>query len=250
MIHFKNEIESHEHSLSVLKLLYEYDSFMDSISVVADMGCGSGLDANWWATLMNREDPPKPHDYIVYAVDKNISRLDPNTQSLANVVPIQGDFNERIIPRAVDLVWSHDSFQYSIDPLRTLHNWNNMMNVNGMLVLMVPQHQSYEYDRIKTCSYSGSYYHYNVCNLMYMLAVNGFDCRDCYVWTDTNNNWLYFAVYKSFAPLDPAATSWHDLADLKLINDSAMESLNKYGYIRQEELLFSWLDKDLRFAKN
>jgi hypothetical protein len=56
---FKNSLESHAHSRTILDLLYEYDDFMDSITVVADMGCGDGQDMIWWNTLYNREDPRK-----------------------------------------------------------------------------------------------------------------------------------------------------------------------------------------------
>jgi hypothetical protein len=65
-----------------------------------------------------------------------------------------------------------------------------------------------------------------------------------------NYGWIHFAVYKSQDPMDPASTSWFDLADRGLISDSAMKSLNKFGHVRQEELLFTWLDKDWRIAKN
>ena len=48
---FKNAYASHDHSRGILDLIYGYDSFLDSLSIVADFGCGAGLDAEWWATL-------------------------------------------------------------------------------------------------------------------------------------------------------------------------------------------------------
>lgn len=250
MAQFRNAQESHEHSRDVLDMLYQYDTFMDSISVVADMGCGEGLDVNWWATLMTRDDPPEPHDYVVYAIDKNTKSIEPDILKNKNVRVIEGDFEQRLLSRDVDLMWSHDSFQYAMNPLGTLKVWNEQMSVNGMLVLNVPLHTTYGYDRLNTRSFSGCYYTYNICNLMYMLAVNGFDCRDCYIYMAPNYGWIHMAVYKSMAPMDPARTTWFDLADKNLVNDSVMGSLNKYGHVRQEELIFTWLDKDWRFAKN
>ena len=47
---FRNEEESHQHSLQTLNQLYEYDDFMMSIKTVADLGCGTGKDLIWWAT--------------------------------------------------------------------------------------------------------------------------------------------------------------------------------------------------------
>lgn len=248
---FKNDLESHEHSLDVLKMLYEYDSFLDSLKVIADMGCGSGLDVKWWAELTTRDDPPIPHEYTVYAIDRDLSKIDKTIlQANKNIIPLQADFESVHIPLQVDLMWSHDSFQYAMNPLATLARWNRYMNKDGMLVLNVPMHTTYAYDRLQTRSYSGCYYTYNVCNLMYMLAVNGFDCRDCYIYMAPNYGWIHFAVYKSYEAMDPATTSWFDLADKNLLNDSVVASLNKYGSVRQEELIFTWLDKDWRFAKN
>jgi hypothetical protein len=86
--------------------------------------------------------------------------------------------------------------------------------------------------------------------MMYMLAVNGFDCRDCYVYAAPNYGWIHFAVYKTYEPFDPTTTSWFDLAEKGLISDSAIASLNSYGHVRQEDLVFTWLDKNWRSAKN
>jgi SAM-dependent methyltransferase len=237
--------------MDVLGMLYQYDSFLDSLKVIADMGCGSGLDSKWWAELMTRDDPPVPHKYLVYAVDRDTSKIDPKILAdNKNINVIQHDFETVHLPRKADLVWSHDSFQYCLNPLKTLAHWNHSMNQNGMLVLNIPMHTTYSYDRLQTRAHSGSFYTYNICNLMYMLAVNGFDCRDCYIYMAPNYGWIHFAVYKSFEAFDPATTSLFDLADKNLLSDSAMDCLNKYGHLRQEELRFIWLDKDWRLAKN
>jgi len=244
MKNFKNSIESYEHSLTIFDKLYEYDDFMDSLQVVADMGCGSGLDINWWATLMSRDDPPEPHNYTCYAVDKNIKQLEVSVLENSNVVPVEGNFETRLIPRQIDFIWCHNSFQFVTNPLNTLKLWNENMNVNGMMVLTIPQHQGHQYNRLVTRSFSNCFYHYNICNLMYMLAVSGFDCKDCFFRKSVNDSWLYAAVYKSeIAPL-PASTTWHDLVGLNLVNDSVAQSLNKYGHVRQEDILVNWLDKD------
>jgi hypothetical protein len=83
-----------------------------------------------------------------------------------------------------------------------------------------------------------------------MLAVSGFDCKDSYFSMTDDRDWLTAAVYKTVDPQDPATTSWHDLADLNLVNDSVKQSLNRYGHVRQEELVFTWLDRNFYFAKN
>ena len=247
---FRNSYDSHDHSRGILDLIYGYDSFLDSLSVVADFGCGIGLDVEWWATLETRDDPPEPRDYLVYAVDKE-NKIEPHIAELKNVKFIQADFeDDNILPRKVDLLWSHDSFQYAVNPLNTLKVWNEQMSMNGMLVLNVPLAQTYSYDRIQTRSFNGCYYNHNLCTLLYMLAVNGFDCRDCYIYTAQNYGWVHIAVYKSMSPMDPASTTWYDLIDKNLVHDSIITSLNTYGHVRQEDLIFTWLDKDWRFARN
>ena len=226
--------------------MYGYDSFLDSLTVVADFGCGAGLDVEWWATLMTRDDPPEPRNYLVYGVDKNISQVTDDIRSLPNVKLLEANFErDWVIPRKCDLLWAHDSFQYATNPLQTLKFWNQQMNENGMLMLSIPQSTHYAYNRLQHNSYSGVYFNHNIVSLIYMLAVNGFDCRDAYFYKNANNEWLHAAVYKtSIEPMDPSKTSWHDLADLNLINDSAMDSLNRYNYVKQEDLVTVWLDKD------
>jgi hypothetical protein len=83
-----------------------------------------------------------------------------------------------------------------------------------------------------------------------MLAVNGFDCRDAYFLKEENSPWISAAVYKTeIEPMDPKTTSWYDLADLNLLNDSVVNSLNKYGYVKQDEIITNWLDKDFHTSK-
>lgn len=243
---FKNVYESHDHSRGILDLVYGYDSFLDSLSVVADFGCGRGLDIEWWATLETRDEPPEPRNYLVYGVDRDISGVDESIASLPNVKLIEADFeNDHIIPRACDMLWAHDSFHYSTNPLQTLKRWNEQMNVNGMMILSIPQNIHYQYNRLQNNSYDGIYFNHNVVNLMYMLAVNGFDCKDAYFYRNQNDPWLYAAVYKSnIPPMDPKKTSWHDLADMDIVSESVKFSLNRYGYVKQEELITVWLDKD------
>ena len=48
---FRNGLESHAHSLDFLELIMRYDSFLDSVTTVADFGRGLGYDVQWWDTL-------------------------------------------------------------------------------------------------------------------------------------------------------------------------------------------------------
>jgi trans-aconitate methyltransferase len=249
MDQFKSKLDAHDHSLRLLELIGLYDDFMDSITVIADMGCGSGLDIEWWATAENRDEPPVPYNYVCYAVDKDISQLDKDLPT--NVHPIEADFSDRCVPRSIDLLWSHDSFQYSTNPLGTLKNWNESMSENGMLVLTVPQFSNYQYNRYMNRVYDGCFFNHNVCGLIYMLAVNGFDCKDAYIYKAPNDPWIHAAVYKSsVAPMDPTKTRWYDLIDAGLVNDSVAASVNQYGYLRQEDIIYPWLDRDFYYVQD
>ena len=83
---FRNPESSHEHSLEILNVIYGYDSFLDSLRVIADMGCGGGLDSKWFAELWTRDEPPEPRNYTVYAVDQNIKQIEPENTMLL-VIP-------------------------------------------------------------------------------------------------------------------------------------------------------------------
>jgi len=237
--------ESHEHSLTILETLYGYDSFLDSLEVVADMGCGAGLDLDWFATLETRDEPPEPRNYICYGVDRDVRSFNADTAQLPNVQIVEADMESFLLPRKLDLVWCHDSFQYVLNPLATLRHWNSMMNQDGMLIIALKQTVSTEYNRLVNRGINFSYYNHNLVNLIYMLAVNGFDCNDAYALKDPNDPWLHVAVYKSdIEPMDPATTNWYHLAEQGLLHPTVESSLNRYGYVKQEDILYPWLDKD------
>lgn len=247
MAQFKNTLQSYEHTQFIRDLLYQYDSFLDSLEVIADFGCGEGLDIEWWATLETRDDPPEHRNYLCYAVDKNIKQIKADITNLPNLKVIQADLEDpdRFISRQIDLVWCHDVFQYITNPVVTLRQWNEMMSVNGMLVLSIPQAVHYEHNRLNNHSYNGWYFNHNIVNMMYMLAVNGFDCRDAYFYKDINDMWLHIAVYKSdVVPMNPQTTTWHDLVDAELVNESVKNCIEKFGFVKQEEILTTWLNKD------
>jgi hypothetical protein len=231
------------HALKVLNQLREYDSFLNSLHTIVDMGCGTGEDITWWATLETRDDPPVPYNYKCFAIDQDATKL-AQIPSLTNIHSFNRTFDEMCIPIQVDLIWAHDSLQYSINPINTLKLWNAQMNVNGMLILSIPQHSGITDDTYYSRTHSGCYYNFTVTNLIYMLAVNGFDCNDAYVLKEFNDPWIHIAVYKSTVdPMDPATTSWSDLIKLNLLNPSVVKSIEQHGYLRQEDIEYPWLDK-------
>jgi SAM-dependent methyltransferase len=248
---FANIYDAHDHSLRVLEVITGYDAFLDSLTTVADMGCGTGLDMRWWATLETRDDEPAKYNYTCYAIDRDLSKFDYENLP-PNIKPIEANFENKIeLEKTIDLLWCHDSFQYAVNPMQTLKNWNEMMTVNGMMIIMLPQTSGHEYNRFMHRVYNGHYFSHNICNLFYMLAVNGFDCRDSYMYKVENDPWIHLAVYKSdIPPMDPYTTTWNDLDEKGLLHKTLSNSIRSYGYLRQEDILLQWLDKQLYFVKD
>jgi SAM-dependent methyltransferase len=248
--HFSSHEQSHRHSLQTLETLYEYDDFMESIKDLVDLGSGSGLDLEWWATRTTRDEVPQPLNIRCLGID--LEARSTLTTKYSNLQHQFQNFEDPILAtRKFDVAWCHDAFQYALNPLQTLKNWWNIMNPNGMLVIIVPQTTNLESNAQAFDQASGCYYHWTPVSLIHALAVSGFDCRDGYFLKAANDPWLHAIVYKSeHEPMDPRTTSWYDLADRKLIPDSAAASALKYTHVRQRDLILPWLDKSIESFAN
>ena len=163
--------------------------------------------------------------------------------AMANLKLKNADFENPLNIKKIDLLWSHDSFRYATNPLATLNLWNQQMTDNGMIVLIVPQMVNIVYNKPVVRTFPGSYFSYNITNLIYMLAVNGFDCKDGHFVKYANDPWIHCVAYKSeHTPMDPKTTSWYDLALKGLLPDTADKCVDQFGYLRQEMLQTHWLN--------
>ena len=244
---FVSSLESHRHSLKTLESFYEFDDFMESVESVIDMGCGDGLDLEWWATRTTRDENPRPLDIRCFGID--VAPSLPMTIAHSNISYRSGDF-ENPIPvgkRKYDIIWSHDSFQYVIDPFTTLKNWRDATADGGMMVLIVPQSTNLDFNQQAFDQRDRVYWHWTMVNLMHVLAVTGWDCKNGFFLKEATDPWIHAVVYKSqHEPMDPKTTRWYDLAEKGLLPDSAATGINRHGYLRQRDLTLPWIDKSLR----
>lgn len=253
MIFFPGTAQSHAHSLKTLEALYGYDDFMESISTMVDLGCGPGLDLEWWATRTTRDELAEPLNIKCMGVD--ISRENRLVNNNPNITYQTVDFEQTINPlrqNLFDLLWCHDAFQYAKNPVGTLLKWREIANPDAMLVLILPQTTNLVQNRSDIAIMSGCFYHYTLVNVIYMLAATGWDCNAGFFQKNIHDPWIHAIVYKHpDKPTDPYNVTWYELAEKKLIPDSAIASVNRRGYLRQQDLVLPWLDKNLTsFAKH
>ena len=177
-------------------------------------------------------------------LDSDISQV-PQDLPSDNIRVSKQNFEEFKLARKADLIWSHDSFRYCINPLSTLKLWNENINENGMLVIVVPQTINLVNRRPVVRTLPTNYFHYSITNMIYMLAVNGFDCKGGHFNKSPDDPWLHCVAYKSeHPPMDPRTTTWYDLAEKQLLPDTADACISRYGYLKQEELQTHWLNRE------
>jgi len=212
---------------------------------MCDMGCGAGLDLEWWATRTTRDDDPQPLNITCQGIDRERSLRVTNTY--ANVKFLQDDFESLAHPprNRFDVIWCHDSFQYVLDPLRTLRYWRSLMNPNAMLVLILPQTTNVQGEVLAYDQPDYVYHNWTIVSLIHALAVSGFDCHGGYFLKNATDPWLHAVVYRSEQPeFDPRTTRWYHLAEAGLLPESAVQGLRRYGVVRQRDLVLPWLDKN------
>lgn len=236
---------SHAHSLEFLNSLYEYDDFMLSISTLADLGCGTGLDTEWWATRTTRDENPEPLNINCMGIDL-LPQL-PIARKYPNITYQSIDFEKNVVtpPNKFDVLWCHDAFQYCVDPLTTLSNWWHIASPGGVLCLSIPQTINIKQRQLAYHLPEGVYYHHTMVTLIRMLATAGWDCKTGFFQQQPQDSWIRIMVYKSeYEPL-PVKTTWHELVEKKLLPESADHGIQAHNYLRQQDLLLPWIDKSL-----
>jgi len=246
MTRFVSPEASHAHSLEVLETLYQFDDFMQSIQHVVDMGCGTGLDMLWWATRTTREQHPRPLNIRCTGID--VADWCAAVGRHRYISYLAQDFERPILvhKKRFDVIWCHDSWQYVQDPFSTLRQWRDIASPGAMLVITVPQTTTFATNCEQIQQQDGCYWHWTMVNLMHVMAVSGWNCGQGFFQRLPGDPWITAIVYRSEqGPLDPRTTRWYDLCDRGLLPDSAVKSIQRHGYLRQQDLVLPWIDRSL-----
>lgn len=229
-------------SAETLALLDLRTDFMNSLSVIADMGCGKGADAAAWADKIDENGNPRK--LFVFAVDK-VLQMD-NHNRRQNVRVVKEDFsNTTIAKNCVDVIWCYNSFQYATDPVKTLRHWWDIMNENGLLYIAIPQSNYIDdLSRWQMINPNGCFWPHNISSLIYLLAACGFDCKDGHFKQRRHEQMIHLCAYKSpYKPLQLEDASLYKLDELGLLPGTISNCIQKYGAIRHEFLRLEWIDK-------
>jgi SAM-dependent methyltransferase len=246
MITFGSPQASHAHSLAVLETLYQFDDFMQSIENVIDMGCGAGLDMLWWVTRTTRDPQPRPLNIKCMGID--LAESCAATAKHKYVSYAAQDFEQlvKVHKRRFDVIWCHDAFQFVQDPFRTLKQWRDIAAPGAMLALVVPQTTNFSLNREQCEQASGCYWHWTLVNLLHVLAVSGWNCASGFFQKLAGDPWITAIVYRgSYVAADPRKVTWYELCDSGMLPDSVVSSVQRHGYLRQQDLTLPWIDKSL-----
>jgi SAM-dependent methyltransferase len=246
---FKNDQEAHAHALETLNVLTQYYSFLESIDTLVDMGCGSGLDLEWWAGRYIEDDDGNHIPLNITCTGIDLNPALPVAKQYKNMSYERRDF-ETIEPtkgkKGYDVIWCHNSFQYVLNPLETLKRWRNIMTDGGMLCIVVPTTTEIEFNKLNFTQQDYAYHNYTTVSMLHMLALTGFDCA--FMKKLPSDPWLHAIAYKSdIEPMDPRTTRWYHLAETGLLPESAVKSINERGFLAQQDLVLEWVDTSLRW---
>ena len=224
---------------------------MESIGTVLDIGHGNGHDLNWWATRTIDIDDKTPLNIKCTGID--IDDTFDSKYTHHNITTVKDNFEDsKLKHNQFDVIYAHNVLQYVVNPLQTLGHWWDLARDNAMLVIAVPSSTFIQYNTIIADQHSHDYYHWSLVSLIHHLAVNGWDCKDGFFKQERNSPWIYAVAYKqpNFKKLDYRTTTWFDLAEQELLPETAVDSLNQWNFVRQQDLKVMWLNKQIFDFRN
>ena len=242
---FTSQEQAFQHSKKhILDLFYQYDDFMESIGRVIDLGCDTEALNMLWFANSTTNDEQQLNLNIKCVGQSDITGI--NTKH--NSISFQKGSPEVVVKtkKKFDVLFCYDTLQWIVDPYQALNNWWHIANKDAMLVIAIPQTTNVEFNMLEYNAKLNHKHHYTIPMLLYMLAVNGWDCAGGFFKKAINDPWIFAVVYRSnIEPMDPQTTNLYTLVEeTNLLPKSAIDSITKYGMIRQQDLLLAWLDSN------
>ncbi len=133
--------------------------------VVLDIGMGYGHHCRWFAGKGCRTTGITTH-----LTDALRSHAEENGYEC---LPMDMHHLDGIADQSIDLVWSHHSLEHSYSPLLALREWYRVLKPGGYIAVTVPPHNG-------TVASGHFTMGWTVGQLLYLLAVAGFDVSDGY----------------------------------------------------------------------
>ncbi len=236
------------HSLRILNEIETHRDLMESINNVLDVECGTGHDTQWWATRTDLDpEDPKPLDIDVTAISY-VDEIKQEAKLLPNVEYKQTAYRfwEDVGTNKFDVVWGHCFLHKYHDWYEVLREINKVQDKDGMLCLTIPKIHNYFYNEPDYRVYPKVYNDINIVNLIYGLALAGYDCKDAYYLQEKNSNLLNFIGYKNTDDTyEPDEVTVYDLLEMERLPNSMIQQMEKFGYVSNKNLLLSWMDGTL-----
>lgn len=217
--------------------------FDQSLNVL-DVGCGLGLQANWWAS----QRPKLDDDRFGLKASTECHAVDlypPDAEFANNFYFKQEDYhNLSFSNEQFDIVWSHYSLEYSATPFKALAEWRRVCKPDGHLYITVPCSFRKKFGKIHTELKPGQQSWFTIVNLIYMLAYTGWLPKDAFFQADVRRG-----IVRGIIPanpeqptaLDPLEVNLYDLADRGVFDRWVTAMINDRGTFDETNLVITWV---------
>tara|TARA_B100001093_G_scaffold387664_1_gene373689 strand:- start:2573 stop:3343 length:771 start_codon:yes stop_codon:yes gene_type:complete len=241
-----DEDDSHQHSLEALNLLNGFDDFKLSIKHMADFGCGNGKDLEYWANMQEFDEDGNPSRYLNFNCVGFDLHAENNVPSRQNIKYKKHDFNkdDTIWSVPFDVVWCHNVMQHIYSPVEFLGKVNRAMSMGSMLYLCVPSTVSVYHKRFQNYTPSNNFSTFTVSQIIYLLALNGFDVKDFYLQKEKYTDFIQVLTYKERDCL-PYDTSWYAMVDMDILSENIKEQVMVNGALSDQGLITRWLSGEV-----